>query len=100
MDNQPMANTDKELWSTVEGDYYSKHKLYLTERGGLTLCEGGTCITLPPEDWFRLANQRYSNKQSELVSPPRCHYCEFPLLQSENGKLFCDCVRARRARKR
>lgn len=56
-------STDKELWRTVEGDYYSKHKLYLTESGGLTLCQGGTCITLPPEDWFKLANQRFKTEQ-------------------------------------
>jgi len=51
-------NTDKELWRTTESDYYSKHKLYVTKSGGLTLCEAGHCITLPPEDWFRLANTR------------------------------------------
>jgi hypothetical protein len=60
---QAAANTDKELWRTVEGDYYSKHKLYLTESGGLTLCEGGTCITLPPEDWFKLAGKRFQTVQ-------------------------------------
>ncbi len=66
-DAEPQAcqNTDKELWRTVEGDYYSKHKLYLTEGGGLTLCEGGTCITLPPEDWFRLAGNRF------VPTPPK-----------------------------
>lgn len=48
-------NTDKELWRTVEGDYYSKHNLYLTESGGLTLCEVGTCVTRSPEEWFKLA---------------------------------------------
>lgn len=54
-DSVVAQNTDKELWRTVEGDYYSKHKLYLTESGGLTLCEVGTCVTLPPEEWFKLA---------------------------------------------
>lgn len=62
-------NTDKELWRTVEGDYYSKHKLYLTDRDSLMLCQGGTCITLPPEDWFNLANLRFKTDQPAGLSP-------------------------------
>jgi hypothetical protein len=52
-------NTDKELWRTTEGDYYSKHKLYVTKSGGLTLCEVGHCITMPPGEWFKLASTRH-----------------------------------------
>lgn len=54
----PANNTDKELWCTVEGDYYSKHKLYVTEKGWLTLCEVGHCVSMPPDQWFALATTR------------------------------------------
>lgn len=53
-------NTDLELWRTTPDDYYSKHKLFLTENGMLGLCEHGHCISMPPEDWFKLANNRDS----------------------------------------
>lgn len=46
-------NTDRELWRTTEGDYYSKHKIYISENGGaLTICEDGFCVTRHVAAWF------------------------------------------------
>lgn len=36
----------------------------------------------------------HANKHSKPVSPPRCPYCEMPLLFSENGKHYCDCIKS------
>lgn len=58
MSDKPMQNTDRELWCTTEGDYYSKHKIYISESGNaLTICEGGSCITRTVETWFALQSQ-------------------------------------------
>lgn len=56
MSNQSANNTDVELWRTTEGDYYSRNKIYATETGGITICDGGFCTTMPAYEWWALAN--------------------------------------------
>lgn len=56
-------NTDKEIWRTTPDDYYSKHSLYITEQGALTICEDGKCVTRPLEDWHQSAWQAALSQQ-------------------------------------
>lgn len=55
-DEQACANTDRELWRRVEGDYYSP-SIHVTERGAIGINVGGRVIVQSVEDWHESAMQ-------------------------------------------
>ncbi len=56
-----VKNTDIEIWrkqgnDPMDTDNYYQPSIKVTIGQGIMLCVGGTCITKPIEDWFKLAN--------------------------------------------
>ena len=51
---EPCANTDRELWREVEGDYYA-NSIHVTEDGSIGISVGGNVIVKPLTAWHELA---------------------------------------------
>ena len=54
-DENCAENTDFEIWRKVPDDFYAPSIHSTKDRGGITISVGGTCITMPVEEWHRLA---------------------------------------------
>lgn len=67
---QPVQNTDRELWRERPGDYYAD-SIFVTEGGGIGLNCGGSVFVKPPREWHRLAME-----QARREPPP--HACTQP----------------------
>lgn len=52
--DQPLQNTDRELWREREGDYYAD-SIFVTETGGIGMNVGGFVIVRPIGEWHKLA---------------------------------------------
>lgn len=60
----PCANTDRELWREVEGDYYAP-SIHVTEGGGVGINVGGTVYVKPLREWHKLAMAKLSAPSAE-----------------------------------
>lgn len=60
-------NTDKEIWSEREDDYYAD-RIFVTERGSIGINCGGSCIVMPIREWFKLAGGNRINVQQAQSS--------------------------------
>lgn len=47
-------NTDREIYSRIQGDYYSP-KIYVTEQDLISIDVGGHVISMKIEEWHKLA---------------------------------------------
>jgi hypothetical protein len=52
--NEPVENTDKELWRETPNDYYSP-SIFVTEQNSIGINVGGMVYVKPVEEWHRLA---------------------------------------------
>lgn len=67
---QPVENTDTELWRERPDDYYA-HSIHVTNEGSIGINVGGYVIVQPLEDWHRQATH-YQDRQT----PDACN-CGF-----------------------
>jgi hypothetical protein len=63
-EQKTVANTDREIWRRVPGDYYSP-SVSVTESGAIVINVGGHCVAMSVEDWHRLAMNK-SNCTGDL----------------------------------
>lgn len=54
--DQPLENTDREIWREVEGDFYSP-SIHVTETGSIGISVAGTVTVKPIREWDRLARE-------------------------------------------
>jgi hypothetical protein len=54
MADEPVENTDRELWREREGDYYA-NSIHVTAGGGIGIDVGGYVIVMPLDKWHALA---------------------------------------------
>lgn len=56
MSDQPVLNTDRELWREIVGDYYSP-SIHVTHYGGIGINLGGMVYVKPLSEWHKLAKR-------------------------------------------
>jgi hypothetical protein len=56
VENQPCANTDRELWREKEGDYYAP-SIHVTATGGIGINVGGHVWVKTLREWHALADR-------------------------------------------
>lgn len=54
--NQPVENTDKELWRETPYDYYSP-SIFVTEHNKIGINVGGMVYVKSVEDWHRMTRE-------------------------------------------
>ena len=54
-ENQPRANTNRELWREKEGDYYAP-SIHVTATGGIGINVGGHVWVKTLREWHAIAN--------------------------------------------
>lgn len=64
------ANTDRELWREIAGDYYAD-SIHVTASGSIGMNCGGHIIVMPIREWFTAAQgflvaQRLQNNLQDL----------------------------------
>lgn len=73
---QACANTDRELWREIPGDYYSP-SIHVTAQGAIGINVGGTVYVMKAERWHALATARmaqviddFKDWQTPLAAAP------------------------------
>lgn len=61
-DNQPVVNTDKEIWRETSDDYYSP-SIHTTERNTIGINVGGHVWVKPVGEWHKLADKLESLRE-------------------------------------
>jgi hypothetical protein len=65
MNNDPVLNTDKELWREIPNDYYSP-SIFVTEQNSIGINVGGWVYVKPVEDWHKLAEPAKTPTDEEI----------------------------------
>lgn len=61
--DQPVQNTDRELWRERPDDYYAP-SLFVTESGGIGINVGGTVFVKPVAHWHMLARLEAAGRRA------------------------------------
>jgi hypothetical protein len=64
--NEPVENTDKELWRETPNDYYSP-SIFVTEQNSIGINVGGMVYVRPVEEWHKLAEPAKTLTDDEIV---------------------------------
>ena len=64
--NEPVENTDKELWRETPNDYYSP-SIFVTEQNSIGINVSGMVYVKPVEEWHRLAEPAKTLTDEEII---------------------------------
>lgn len=71
--NQPVLNTDKELWRERPDDYYSD-RIFVTIGGGIGIDVGGKCIVLPLKLWHAAGKELMETANEHIKGAKHTHF--------------------------
>lgn len=75
MSEQPVKNTDKEIWREDPDNHYAP-SVHITANNEIGINVGGTVVVMTPEAWvdFYMQNQKLLNKTTMTLSEFRSKY--------------------------